>query len=120
MNKFIKQQLKKCRTTLPDWDDDTTQMIVSNRGVTSNKVAKSGNLHIFIENYIINEPVNFTLSSNWNGGTKPPENEMIVDIINQTGKMYKVSGFGMTTNQSWTGWLPGKGFRVIDPEKAGH
>lgn len=112
MNKFIKEQLKKCRIVLPDWDDNTTEMIISTKQQKS-VINQSGNLHISIENYIINEPATFTLSSNWNGGTKPPENEMIIKIINQTGKMYKVSGTGISTNIYWEGWLPEKGFKIV-------
>ena len=113
MNKFIKEQLNKCTITLPEWDDNTTELVISNKPVSTVKNI-SGNLHIYIENYIINEPATFTLSSNWNGGTKPPENEMVVNVINQSGKMYKVSGEGLTTKTHWEGWLPQKGFRVLE------
>lgn len=111
MNKFVKEQLNKCRTQLPEWDDDTTEMIISN---SHNIVNNSGNLHICIENYIISEPPSFTLSDTWNGGTTPPENHMIVKLVNKNGKMYKVSGVGMNTNIEWTGWLPEKGFKVLE------
>lgn len=111
MHKSIKKQLNKCRTILPDWDDSTTEMIISHNNVSNNPT--SGSLTIKIENYIINEPANFTLSSNWNNGTKPPEQDMIVDIVNQMGKMYKVSGDGIDTQIHWEGWLPEKGFKVI-------
>lgn len=112
MNKFIKEQLKKCKTKLPDWNDNTTELFISIKSKHSD-INQSGNLHIKIENYIINEPSTFTLSSNWNGGTKPPENEMIVEIINKAGKMYKVKGFGINTNINWEGWLPEKGFEIL-------
>lgn len=111
MNKFIKQQLNKCKTLLPDWDDSTTELVISNN--TKSISTQPGNLHIIIQNYIINEPDNFTLSSNWNNGTTPPEPEMVVDIINIIGKMHKVKGFGITTNKSWEGWLPQKGYKIL-------
>ena len=113
MNKFIKEQLNKCVIKLPEWNDDTTELIISFKNNTK-VVDLYGNLfNIKIENYIINEPANFTLSSNWNGGTKPPEHEMKITIVEKRGKMYKVSGEGTTTNIHWEGWLPEKGFSVI-------
>ena len=113
MNKFVKEQLSKCNTVLPEWDDNTTKLVITGKKESVNK-DHFDSIHIHIENYIINEPSNFTLSSNWNGGTKPPENDMIVTIVQQMGKMYKVSGIGKSTNIHWEGWLPQKGFRIID------
>ena len=112
MNKFIKQQLLKCNTKLPDWDDNTTELIISRNQPKSSIDITSGNFYITIEDYIVNEPSNFTLSSNWNGGTKPPEHDMKVELIEKRGKMYKVLGYGINTNITWCGWLPEKGFKV--------
>lgn len=115
MNKFVKEQLNKCNTILPEWYENTTKLVITGKK-TPSEVECSGNITIHIENYIINEPSNFTLSSNWNGGTTPPENNMNVNIIQQMGKMYKVSGVGISTNKHWEGWLPQKGFKIIDDE----
>lgn len=112
MNKFVKQQLMKCTTKLPDWDDNTTEMIISNNH--SHVEVATGSFYISIENYIINEPPNFTLSANWNGGTVPPESNMIVSILEKRGRMYKVSGKGAVTGKTWSGWLPEKGFSIND------
>ena len=64
MNKFVKEQLNKCRTQLPEWDDNTVEMVITGNSVVPSVIDDSGILHICIENYIINEPPNFTLSSN--------------------------------------------------------
>ena len=114
MNKFIKEQLNKCSTILPFWDENTTQLIITGKQIPNKIQSSSGNITIQIENYIINEPSNFTLSSNWNGGSTPPEHMMNVKIIQQMGKMYKVSGEGVSTKEHWEGWLPQKGFKVIE------
>lgn len=114
MNKFIKEQLNKCKTKLPDWDDNTTNMIISSNHITiENTFNSKQGQKIEIKNYIINEPVNFTLSSNWNNGTKPPETYMYITIINRIGKMYQVTGVGVTTGIQWTGWLPERGFEIL-------
>lgn len=116
MNKFIKQQLKKCRVVLPEWDDSTTHLLIE---CTTNHPAQETlntdkEYLIEIKDYILHEPPNFTLSSNWNAGTVPPEHSMKIKYINVMGKMVQVQGVGTTTNISWTGWLPQKSFEVIE------
>lgn len=116
MNKFIRQQLKKCRLPLPEWDDKTTTLVIPmNTSGTSVYTSNSNkNFEIQIKDYIINEPRNFTLSSNWNNGTKPPEHVLInVNYISTVGKMSKIGGTGKTTGIYWEGWLPEKGFEII-------
>lgn len=112
MNKFIKEQLNKCRVKLPEWNDNTTEIIISNNNESS-VVVNSGTIHIMIENYIINEPNTFTLSKDWNNNTVPPEHEMFVEILDKRGKMTRVKGVGINSNTPWEGWLPEKGFRII-------
>lgn len=110
MNKFIKEQLNKCHTPLPEWNETTTQIAITGK---NNTPQSSGNVRIHIESYIINEPNNFTLSSDWNNNTVPPEQDMNVEIVQQMGKMYKVSGEGISTNIHWEGWIPQKSFKVV-------
>lgn len=115
MDKLIKAQLNMCKTHLPDWSDDTTHMVIPSQSgkVFNNDISVGDKFMINIENYIIHEPPNFTLSEQWNGGTTPPENEMDVSIIDIKGKMYKVSGTGQSSKIEWVGWLPRKGFQII-------
>lgn len=112
MNKFIKEQLLKCKVKLPDWNDRTTELVINSSHNAVTRDVHSGSFSIRIKNYIINEPSNFTLSSNWNGGTKPPEENMVVDILEKRGKMYKVKGVGVSSQITWEGWLPEKGFTI--------
>lgn len=114
MNKIIKKQLEKVRFAgLPPYDDTTTTIIITKRGMQQEDVVEIGKyFQISIENYIINEPPNFTLSSNWNGGTKPTDVSMNVEITNVLGKMVKVKGVGVNDGKNWEGWLPRKSFKV--------
>lgn len=115
MNKFVKQQLAKCRVVLPPYDDNTTHMVIpfKTNTIPTQTINTSDKFTIEIKDYIINEPSNFTLSSNWNGGTRPPEHNMIVRYVETRGKMVLVEGTGINTNIYWKGWLPQKGFDVI-------
>lgn len=111
MNKFVKKELQKCRLSLPKWDNDTTQLVIPLHN--SQSELSDTIVEITIKNYIINEPPNFTLSTDWNGGTTPPENQMRVRYIDTKGKMTKVSGVGINTNIHWEWWLPNKSFEVL-------
>ena len=107
MNKFIKEQLKKCRITLPEWDSTTTSLFIPLETVG---VIPSNLKLIYIKNYILNEPPNFTLSHEWNNDTIPPENRMWVKVIETRGKMIKIEGKGVSSEIPWTGWLPQASF----------
>lgn len=113
MNPFIKKQLQKCRTPLPEWDDSTTQLVIPLHTTYTENSQKS-EVMINIQQYIINEPPNFTLSHDWNNDTVPPETQMKVKYVSTRGKMTKVSGRGITTNIPWEGWLPNKSFEVLE------
>ena len=111
MNKIVQEQLSKCKTPLPNWNNSTTEMVVGVNSPTT-VLSVGSKLKIKIANYIINEPPNFTLSTNWNCGTVPPETVMEVSVIDTLGKMVRVDGVGVTTNKTWSGWLPRKGFEI--------
>ena len=112
MNKFIEKELMKCRVPLDSWSSTTLHLTVPLEGKVKQSLTKS-QVTIDIKKYIINEPPNFTLSATWNKGTVPPERNMIVDIVDNRGKMIKVEGKGVTTGISWSGWLPQKGFEIL-------
>lgn len=117
MEKKIFEQLKKCRTRLPDFDIGSTHLIIPIQGtqvVEKQSELKEGHDYaIIIENYVLNEPPNFTLSANWNKGTKPPEAQMLIRVNKIMGKMINVAGVGKTTNVAWGGWLPEKSIKIV-------
>ncbi len=113
MNKFVKQELEKCKVSLPLWDETTTQLVIPLYS-DDNMTNVEPEYLIQIKNYIVNEPPNFTLSIDWNLGTTPPETQMRVKYVDTKGKMTKVDGVGVTTNTHWSGWLPNKSFEVIE------
>lgn len=115
MNKYIKKQLNKCRIPIPDFDDNTTHLVIHrNEELKRLEELQIGSYYeIEIADYIVNEPPTFTLSANWNAGTKPPEHSMNVQVIQMLGKMIKVRGAGINTNINWEGFLPKKSIRVV-------
>lgn len=118
MNKFIKEELAKCKhAPLPDYDDTTTQIIINHKPeqvkLFDGEIKSGYNYNIKIENYIINPPPNFTLADNWNNGTSPTDNEMNVVVEEIMGKMVKVRGKGNNDGQYWSGWLPRRSFKIM-------
>lgn len=115
MNNFTLRELEKIEHLLPiNWRNSTHFVISPISGVYTNHTHKIGDkFTIKLENYIINQPPNFSLSENWNHGTVPPEEILDIEIIDIMGKMTKVKAVGKCTNIAWEGWLPNKGFKII-------
>lgn len=125
MNQLIFNELNNIKTTvLPEYDLNTTRIHIVKQTKTNiaNKderliIGKS--YIILIADYIINEPDNFTLSANWNKGTKPPNVYMNIYVTNIIGKMIQVNGYSydiinnINLADSWQGWLPEKAIKII-------
>lgn len=118
MNKFVKKELEKLGDLLPYWDDNTTHLVILNRSGVAYRdkeytIKKGNRFTIKVENYIINQPPNFSLAENWNGGTTPPEEILDVEVVQTMGKMTKVLATGKCTKIKWEGWLPNKSFKIV-------
>lgn len=112
MNKFTHRELEKVRDLIPDdWDENTTHLVIP--ALYKDPIKIGDKFTIQLEDYIINQPPNFTLSENWNGGTFPPEKILDVEVIKTMGKMIGVRAIGKFTQIHWEGWLPEKGFKVV-------
>ena len=122
MNPIIKNELNKVKSVvLPDWDEDTTYMIIPRKtgpmqiGLIENKCYL-----IRVEDYIIHPFEGFTLHDNWNNGIAPTHHCMKCEIIRKMGKMVKINGVGydfknkVDTNDLWVGWLPEKSIKVLE------
>lgn len=114
MNKFIKEQLQKVQIPMPVWSDDSRTIVINKGGFVSQEeeIIVGKTYKMILEDYIVNPPPSFTLASNWNGGTSPPEKNITGIVIQTMGKMIKVNSVGDTTGIKWEGWLPRKGFRI--------
>ena len=120
MNKFIKEQLKKCRVAIiPYFDDSTTVLHI---GLSDGAVVKdTGELQLYhnysikVEDYIIHPYQGFTLHDNWNSGRIPTDYYMNCQIIKVMGdKMVKISAVGVNDRKPWEGWLPRKSIKILE------
>lgn len=118
MNKFIKQQLEKVKKcVLPPYDENTLQLIIPKQ-----EIVNSNNLDLIIghfyrvklADYIINEPSNFTLSTNWNHGLKPKELYLNIEVQKIMGKMVYVNSTTVQSGDMWEGWLPFKSITILE------
>lgn len=95
---------------MSDWDDSTTVITFGQQTGTIAKPVvnlKVGTSYkIEVERYVTNPPPTFTLAESWNNGTVPPEQVMYVAVLKSMGKMIYISGKGVTTMESWEGWIP--------------
>lgn len=116
MNKYIKEQLAKTKVNLPDYDDNSTTLFIpkTDKSINNADLQVGHCYYLFLEDFIINEPANFTLSVNWNNGTKPSENKIYAQVTQTMGKMIKVVSRSAENNIPWTGWLPRKGVIILE------
>lgn len=121
MNKIIKRELEKIRYNI-DYDDNTTEIFIP-KGLNetiSVDVQVNHNYNIYVEDYILNEPSNFSLSSNWNGGVVPISKYMNICVTQIMNNMIRVDACGFdpikktTKIDSYNGlWLPIDAVHVI-------
>ena len=120
MNKYVLEELKKCKVAkLPPYDSTTKQMVIPKSAPTSQLLDIGKCYLIQLEPYILNPPEGFTLHENWNKNIKPPQEFLKVEISQIMGKMIKVNALGydykagQDTNEIWEGWLPRKSISIL-------
>ncbi len=117
MNKFIKQQLDKVKKCiLPSYDEDTLQIVIPKQEIVNNNLDLIvGHFYrVKLADYIINEPSNFTLSTNWNHGLKPKEPNLNIEVQKIVGKMIYVNSTTVQSGDMWEGWLPFKSITILE------
>lgn len=121
MNKIIKRELEKIHAPLPEYDDNTTHIIIPKKQTAASFELEVGNSYVVeLARYILFEPPNFTLSSNWNRGVVPKSQTLTVNVLHKAGKMIKVCGRGIDLNSNaylediyQELWLPVSGVKVL-------
>ena len=115
MNKFIKEQLHKCKVAnIPEFGDDTVELVIpSMYNKTKCEFELGGEYNIEVEDYIIHPYSGFTLHDNWNKGIIPTDKQMHITITKDMGKMMLVQAVGINDLKAWGGWLPKKSCNII-------
>ena len=119
MNKVIKDQLRQVRVLKIKFDDNTTKIIIPKTEEISNIILNVGEYYLIeLEDFILNPPLNSTLSSNWNSGKVPKYKHYKVELIDKMSNMYKFNGIAFENGEdiyteNWFGWFPDNGFSVI-------
>lgn len=125
MNKIIKSELEKVRVEMTPYDDTTTFIKISKKNSSQDTPIEIGHVYrIMLEDYIINEPPNFTLSSNWNNGIKPASKYLNIRVVDISGTMIQVNACGFDIilqcekDDSYIGlWLPRNSVTVLGEYK---
>ena len=124
MNKFIKKELEKIRAEYTPYDDSTTAIhfYKSRTGapVSNQEFVVGTKYRIMIENYILHEPQNFTLSSNWNNGIIPKSKILEGKLIDIKGNMLQWDLIGFDDDKQcikddiYRGlWLPKESITIL-------
>lgn len=113
MNKFIKEQLNRCKIAqIPEFNDETVELLITSK-YNRNIFEENNECLIEVEDYIIHPYPGFTLHDNWNNGVVPTDKQMRVIIVREMGKMMQVKGVGINDNKAWGGWLPKKSCKIL-------
>ena len=123
MNIFIKKELEKIKANMSYYDDSTTHIHIDKRSSNNNQVEDFEvglKYRIMIEDYILEEPSNFTLSSNWNNGVKPVSKILEGTLKKIQGNMLQWDLVGFDENLQCEKsdkyidlWLPKKSITVL-------
>ena len=111
MNRFIKEQLNKCKVAeVPVFDENTTTINILRKNIqTSTAELRTGQeFDVEVEDYIIHPYPGFTLHDNWNKGIIPTDKQMRITVLQEMGKMIRIKGTGINDKKEWEGWLPKK------------
>lgn len=126
MNKYIREELEKIKAPMSSYDDKTTVIQIEKRKSvsTSSSFTIGTKYRISVEDYILNEPPNFTLSANWNRGIVPTSRYFEGTVVNIQGNMiqFNLVGFDIDSNtekdDKYVGlWLPKKSITVLGEYK---
>lgn len=119
MNKFIEEELNKCKLVDIKFISDTEILIKKKESI--DKIIQLNNYYLIeLENYILHPNINFTLAENWNKGIIPKSKYLKCMIVQIMGKMIKIDGSGYDIennndlNDVYLGlWLPIGGIKII-------
>lgn len=113
MNKLIKEQLLKVKANIPEFDDNTTQLIITKDMNKIIDVEKDRYYTVEVEDYIIHPYEGFTLNSNWNRNISIDDKHINLCVLDIMGKMIKFEGTGVESGKTYVDmWLPMKSFKV--------
>ena len=118
MNKFIEEELKKCKIANVKQVSDTEYVITKQKNIEEELQLNS--YYIFeIADYVLHPNQNFTLAENWNKGVIPKSKRIKATVVQTLGKMMKVDAIGVDEldndlNDVYIGlWLPFNSVKII-------
>ena len=118
MNKFIEDELKKCKVAHIEKVSETEYSVTKQKEASD--IIKLNSYYIIeLEDYIIHPNENFTLAENWNKGVVPKSKLLKVMITQIFGKMIKVDAVGVGSDfndlsDAYMGlWLPLGGVKIL-------
>ncbi len=116
MNKYIKEQLNKCKVAkVPYFDDNTTELSIpfDTSNLIPGEFYINMEYNIEVEDYIIHPFPGFNLHDNYNNGIVPTDKFMHIKVLKDMGKMMQIMAIGLNDGQGWSGYLPKKSCKRI-------
>lgn len=120
MNEKIKEQLKKCKTPIPEFDDSTIEITIPRSNIFTYTPSKEdfsiGNQYLVKVNKSLVIPCDwyYTIHSNWNKGIGPTDELLYIKVLSKAGKMINVAAVGYNNKSTWYGWLPQSNMSILE------
>lgn len=119
MNPFIKKELEKVRADLPEYNENTTHIVIPQKIIGNSFNFITGKKYrIKVDNFILNK--DSILTSNWNNGLVINDEYMdiVVNKSNSTMVLCNAYGFDNTNNHINSNiynnvWLPKQNIVVL-------
>ena len=120
MNKFIIEQLKKCKVArVPQYTDNTTMIYIPFQGVNSNDILMQKNKYYIIK--VNKAKITDTVMINWNKNINIVSDYLMVTFIKSLSNMRCFDGCGYNIVDKcalndiyYNIWLPNNSFEIID------
>ncbi len=114
MNKFIEEELHKCKVADIQSISDTEYLVTKVKSPDKTLMV-NGCYLIELADYIIHPNENFTLADNWNKGVIPKSKYLKASVTKIMGKMIKVDAISdQDNNEAYLElWLPMGGIKVL-------
>lgn len=118
MNPIIKKQLEQCKVAdLSNYNEETRTFSIPKYNQT--RIIEGKSYVIKLDPTLLQPNPGDSFHINWNKGSVPLSNSMIVEVGKINGKAIYVFGIGYdidadkSTEGVWTGWLPIERITVV-------
>jgi len=114
MNKRIKDQLLKIKSTSINFKDDDTKIFIPKTEISKDIIPEIGKVYLIeLSDEVLNPSPSSTLASNWNNGKIPTHKNYYAELVKIINNMYQWNCTSVDNPQdSFFGYIPISNFEI--------